>query len=158
MLKALESATGERLPFNMPDFFEGTCQACGIFETRSGKTKRRFSATVEGYWQNGIFYMDEEFTFSDGAYEHRTWKLKFDKDGTFSADCADVPSPASGFYGENSAHLNYTFRLRHNGKSYNVKFADTFTKLADDLVINRAIMAKWGFTLGHVTIVFRKQV
>jgi hypothetical protein len=158
MLNALENTKDKKLPFSMPDFFEGICQAFGIFETRSGETKRRFSATVEGYWQNDIFYLDEEFVFSDGAHEHRTWKLKFNSDGTFSADCVDVPSPASGYYGDDTAHLSYKFKLRHKGKSYNVKFADTFAKLADDLVINRTIMTKWGITLGHVTIVFRKQI
>ncbi|MGI9371988.1 MAG: DUF3833 family protein [Hyphomicrobiales bacterium] len=156
MLKAVEGPVFVERDFHFPDYFEGSSEASGFFEDRSGRIKRRFVAQVEGYWQDDVFVLDEVFTFCDGERDHRTWMLKFADDRTFAADCIDVHAPANGHHSQNTAHLTYAFKLRRKGKTYNVDFCDTFTKLDDDTVINRAIMSKWGITLGHVTIVFNK--
>ncbi len=156
MLQLVDGPEFVECDFHFPDYFEGLSEARGLFEDRSGRIKRRFVARVEGYWQDDVFVLDEVFTFCNGERDHRTWMLKFGENGAFSADCLDVPAPAEGHHGKNEAHLSYAFKLRHNNKTFNVDFSDTFTKLDDETVINRAIMSKWGITLGHVTIVFSK--
>ena len=41
-------------------------------------------------------------------------------------------------------------------KVYNVKFDDWMFLMDDEVMLNRAVMSKWGFRLGEVTLAFRK--
>jgi hypothetical protein len=41
-------------------------------------------------------------------------------------------------------------------KVYNVKFDDWMFLIDDEVMRNRAVMSKWGFRLGEVTLSFRK--
>ena len=144
--------------FDFTGIFLGQSSAEGLFEDRKGRVKRRFSVDINGYWQDEKFFLDESFVFDDGETDKRLWKLTFSDDGTFAADCPDAPEPGAGVLQPGSAVLKYKFDLKHNGKTYRVDFVDTFVPLGADTVINRAIMSKWGITLGQVTIVLKKAV
>ena len=69
--------------FNMAEYFEGRTRAWGLFETVTGKVKKSFVADIEGRWDDDDFLLEEDFTFSDGEKETRTWRLQFNDDGSF---------------------------------------------------------------------------
>jgi len=51
----------------------------------------------------------------------------------------------------------YTLALPVNGKIYHVNFDDWMYLHDDKTLVNRAVMSKFGFRLGEVTLFFRKK-
>ena len=56
----------------------------------------------------------------------------------------------------NALNWRYTLALPVGRKVYNVKFDDWMFLMDDEVMLNRAVMSKWGFRLGEVTLEFRK--
>ena len=57
----------------------------------------------------------------------------------------------------NAFRWQYTMALPVDGKVYEVQFDDWMYLQADGVLLNRAKMSKFGFTLGEVTIAFQKK-
>lgn len=142
--------------FNMAEYFEGRTRAWGLFETITGKVKKSFVADIEGRWDGTDFLMEEDFTFSDGEKETRTWRLKFDADGSFRASCADTPTPGKGVIKDMRGDLKYSMALNVGGRKVMLSFSDLFYQVDEYTVINRAKVKKFGIPVGQVLISFRK--
>lgn len=148
---------GFRSPvFSMSDYFEGRTRAWGMFETITGKVKKSFVADIEGHWDGDTFLLEEDFTFSDGEKETRTWQLKFDDDGSFQASCADTPTPGKGVMNAMRGDLTYSMALRVGGRKMMLSFSDLFYQIDEHTVLNRAKVKKFGIPVGQVLISFRK--
>ncbi len=48
-------------------------------------------------------------------------------------------------------------RLEIGGRNIKVRFDDRMYRLDGDVVVNRAVVSKWGFRLGEVTLFFMRQ-
>ena len=142
--------------FNMAEFFEGRTRAWGMFETITGKVKKSFVADIEGRWDGDEFLLEEDFTFSDGGKDARTWRLSFKEDGSFQASCADTPSPGKGFATARRGDLAYSMALDVGGKKMMLSFSDLFYQIDAHTVLNRAKVKKFGIPVGQVLISFRK--
>ena len=142
--------------FNMAEYFEGRTRAWGLFETVTGRVKKSFVADIEGRWDGGDFLMEEDFTFSDGEKETRTWRLKFNADGSFRASCADTPTPGKGVIKDMRGDLKYAMALNVGGRKVMLSFTDLFYQIDQHTVINRAKVKKFGIPVGQVLISFRK--
>lgn len=147
---------GVRAETLLPDFFEGRSQAWGMFEDPFGNVKRTFTAQIEGLWEEDVFVLDERFQFSDGKQDHRTWRLKYLPDGTFTAECKETVSPGTGRVVQDGCVLAYRFRLAIGARTITVKFNDLFRLLDDDTLINRSKVSKWGVPIGQVVAAFRR--
>ena len=142
--------------FNMADYFEGRTRAWGLFETITGKVKKSFVADIDGRWNGDDFLLEEDFTFSDGEKETRTWRLKFSDDGSFRASCADTPTPGNGMIKDRRGDLAYSMAVNVGGRRVMLSFADLFYQIDENTVINRAKVKKFGIPVGQVLISFRK--
>ncbi len=142
--------------FNMAEYFKGRTRAWGMFETITGKVKKSFVADIDGHWDDGVFLMEEDFTFSDGEKETRTWCLQFGDDGSFEAICSDTPSPGKGMMNASGSELNYSMSVRVGGKKMMLSFSDLFYQIDETTVLNRAKVKKFGIPVGQVLIAFRK--
>ena len=138
------------------DYFDGTIDAWGMFQDRSGKVVKRFHVLIEASWQGDTGTLDEQFTYSDGTTQRRVWRLTKHADGRYTGRADDVVGEAEGQESGNALRWNYTLRLPVDGKEYEVQFDDWMFLVDERVMLNRATMSKFGITLGEVLLSFTK--
>jgi hypothetical protein len=155
----IEQYASEKPALELSQFFEGTLDAWGVFQKRSGLVARRFHVEIQASWKNkDEGTLDEHFTYDDGEKQRRIWTLKRQADGTWQGTADDVVGMATGRVSGNALHWTYVLRLPVDGKEYLVDFDDWMWQLDADSMMNRSAMSKFGVDLGEVTLFFRKRV
>lgn len=155
----IEQYANEKPTLELSQFFDGTLDAWGVFQKRSGLVARRFHVEIQASWKNkDEGTLDEHFTYSDGEKQRRIWTLKRQPDGTWQGTADDVVGGATGRVSGNALHWTYVLRLPVDGKEYLVDFDDWMWQLDSDSMMNRSTMSKFGVDLGEVTLFFRKRV
>lgn len=155
MLQRSPNLTTEKpLRFLFPEFFDGRTKAHGFFESFSGKVKRRFSAEIDGGWENGRFQLAEQFRFCDGSSEERVWILSPLNDGTYSASCEDIASPTQIIHKANTATMSYRIAMSVANRSVVLHFSDLFVMVSPTEVLSRAHISKWGLPVGRIVASF----
>jgi Protein of unknown function (DUF3833) len=147
----------EKPEFDLKQYFNGELTAHGLFTDRSGKVVRRFVVQMKCAWQGDEGVLDEDFTYSDGKKERRIWRLKKGENGRYTGTADDVVGQATGQAAGNAFQWNYTLRLPVDGTTYEVKFDDWMFQMDERVMLNKAVMSKWGFKLGEVTLSFYKK-
>ena len=142
---------------DLKTYFNGELEAHGIFTDRSGRVQRRFVVLMTGTWQGNQGTLDERFTYSDGATERRVWRLTDEGNGRWSGRADDVVGVAEGRAAGNALNWRYTLRLPVDGKTYEVQFDDWMYLMDERVMLNKAVMSKFGFRLGEVTLSFYKK-
>ena len=153
----LADYAAEKPVLDMRQYFNGTIDAYGVFTNRSGKVLKRFTVVMTCSWQGDTGVLDEAFTNSDGTKERRIWTLKRSTDGIYVGTAADVVGEARGEEKGNAFRWNYTLNLPMDGKTIEVQFDDWMYLMSDKVMLNRAVMSKFGFKLGEVTLSFVKR-
>jgi hypothetical protein len=141
---------------DLKSYFNGELIAHGIFTDRAGKVARRFTVQMTGTWQGNEGTLDERFTYSDGKTERRVWRLTDLGNGRWRGRADDVVGEATGLASGNALNWAYTLRLPVGDKVYEVQFDDWMFLMDERVMLNRAIMSKFGIRLGEVTLAFRK--
>ena len=147
----------EKPVLDLKRYFDGELVAHGIFTDRSGKVARRFVVQMTGRWQGNQGELDERFTYSDGKTERRVWRLTDEGGGRWSGRADDVVGVAEGLAAGNALNWRYTLRLPVDGKVYEVQFDDWMYLIDERVMLNKAVMSKFGFRLGEVTLSFTKK-
>ena len=142
---------------DMQSYFNGKLDAWGIFQDRSGAIVKRFTVVMDCQWAGDIGTLNEDFSYSDGSKQKRIWTLKKVGNDQFTGTAADVIGEARGQVSGNTLHWNYVLALPVDGSVYNVDFEDTMVLMDDKIMLNRAIMRKFGVELGSVTLSFTKR-
>lgn len=137
-------------------YFNGEVVAHGIFTDRSGKVVKRFTVLMKCTWNAEDGVLDETFTYSDGTSSKRVWRMKKQADGRYTGTADDVVGEAHGQVAGNAFQWNYTLRLPVGDKVYEVKFDDWMYLMDERVMLNRAVMSKFGIRLGEVTLAFHK--
>jgi hypothetical protein len=68
-----------------------------------------------------------------------------------------VVGAASGQTAGNAFNWKYTLALPVDGKVYEVQFDDWMYLMDDKVMLNKAVMSKFGIRLGEVTLAFTKR-
>ena len=151
----------EKPALDLQAYFNGEFTAHGIFTDRSGKVVRRFTVAMTGSWSGDSGTLDERFTYSDGKTERRVWHLtKLPGDGAttrYIGRADDVVGEAVGVASGNALNWTYTLRLPVDDKVYEVQFDDWMYLMDQRVMLNKAVMSKYGVKLGEVTLSFYKQ-
>ena len=148
----------EKPSLELPNFFNGTIDAWGIFQKRSGEVARRFNVEIQATWVSpNEGTLDERFVYSDGELQRRVWTLKRQADGTWQGTADDVVGVATGRVSGNALRWTYVMRLPVDGKEYLVNFDDWMWQMDESSMMNRSTMSKFGIDLGEVTLFFRKR-
>ena len=147
----------EQPVLELRDYFDGTLDAWGMFQDRSGKVVKRFHVVIEASWQGAVGTLDERFTYSDGSTQRRVWTLTRLGEGRYTGRADDVVGEASGEAAGNALRWRYVLALPVDGKVYNVDFDDWMFLMDDKVMLNRSVMSKFGFRLGEVTLSFVKR-
>lgn len=137
-------------------YFDGRVMAHGIFTDRSGKVVRRFVVTMDRSWQGDVGTLDETFVYSDGKRDKRIWRLVRHEGGRYSGTAADVVGTAEGQAAGNAFRWRYTLALPVDGRVIDVQFDDWMFLVDERVMLNRAVMSKFGVRLGEVLLSFTK--
>ena len=151
-------AYAKELPrLTVEQYFNGTLDAHGMFQDRSGKVIKRFVVTMRCTWQGDTGTLDEDFIYADGTKQKRVWTLKKTADGRFTATAPDVIGTAQGIVAGNALRWKYVLALPVDGKIINVDMEDWMFLIDENVMLNRTAMSKYGVGLGSVTISFTRR-
>ncbi len=142
---------------DLKTYFNGELVAHGLFTDRSGKVVRRFLVQMTGTWKGQQGELDERFTYSDGQTERRGWRLTDQGGGRWLGRADDVLGDAVGLAAGNALNWQYTLKLPLDGKVVEVQFDDWMYLMDDKVMLNKAVMSKFGIRLGEVTLSFYKK-
>lgn len=147
----------EKPTLDLQQYFNGTLDAWGIFQDRSGKVVKRFAVVMRATWDGDVGTLDEDFTYSDGSKQKRVWTLRKVAPDRYIGTAPDVVGEAVGTTAGNVLHWEYVLALPVDGTVYNVKFSDWMYLMDERVMLNRAAMSKFGVHLGDVTLSFAKR-
>lgn len=148
---------GEKPLLDLRQYFNGDLVAHGIFTDRSGKVVRRFVVQMTGSWQGNQGVLDERFTYSDGKTERRVWRLTDLGNGRYEGRADDVVGVAQGRAAGNALNWRYTLALPVEGRVWEVQFDDWMFLVDERVMLNKAVMSKFGIRLGEVTLAFQRK-
>jgi Protein of unknown function (DUF3833) len=147
----------EKPVLELDRYFNGTLDAWGMFTDRSGRVVKRFTVVMVCTWNGDTGTLDEDFTYSDGSREKRVWTIRKLGGGRYLGTAADVVGEALGTAAGNALNWRYVLDLKAGEQRYHVDFDDWMVLMDDEVMLNRAVMSKFGITLGEVTLSFRKR-
>ena len=136
------------------EYFLGNVRAWGIFQGRSGVVKRQFTATMNGSFDGGDFILNENFNWNDGEKQNRKWTIKKIDNHNYEGTAADVVGVAKGHSYGSAFKFEYNLLIPFKGKKIKVRFDDWIFKQDEKVAINRAIVTKFGFKVGELTVFF----
>ncbi len=142
---------------DIQNYFNGTLDAHGMFQDRSGEVVKRFVVVMRCTWNGDIGVLDEDFVYSDGTKQKRVWTLKKTGPGRFSATAPDVIGEAEGIVSGNALRWRYVLALPVDGKIINMDMDDWMFLIDDKVMLNRTAMSKFGVNVGNVTLSFTKR-
>jgi hypothetical protein len=157
----VQSYSAEKPKLDLAQYFNGNVDGWAVVTDRSGKVMKRFTVAIKCSWKgtgdDAVGTLDEDFTYSDGKKERRVWTIKKAPGGKYIGTAADVVGEAIGNAAGNALNWKYTLALPVDGKVYNVQFDDWLWLVDDKVLLNKAVMSKFGFKLAEVTISFTKR-
>ena len=142
--------------FDLFAYFDGQTKAWGMFQDRFGKVKRRFSVDIAGQIEGERLTLDESFLYDDGETQRRVWTIERMDQHHFEGTADDVVGVAHGKAYGNALNWRYDLLLEVDQRQWQVSFNDWMFLQDDKVLINRAKVSKYGFTLGEVTLFFLK--
>ncbi len=145
---------------DLKTYFNGRLMAHGMFVKRGGEVARRFKVTMDATWQqeNGVWVgtLDEAFDYDDGEKQRRVWTLRELQPGVYEGTASDVVGKAKGRSSGHALNWHYTLTLPVGNDRYDVQFDDWMHLIDDKVMLNKAVMSKFGFQLGEVFLSFYK--
>jgi len=138
-------------------YFDGTVDAWGQFEDRSGKVVKRFIVEIRGRVEGERLTLDEDFRYSDGATQKRVWTIERQPGGRYTGTAGDVIGQAAGEAAGNALRWRYVLALEVDGRTWHVDFDDWMYLQDERVMLNRSVMSKFGIRLGEVIIAFRRR-
>ena len=142
----------EQPALELPRFFTGTLDGWGMFQDRSGRVLRRFTVVIRAQWVGDTGTLDEEFQWSDGQRQRRVWTLREEAPSRFVGTADDVVGQARGVVSGNALNWKYVLALPIDGRVVDVDFDDWMYLVDERVMLNRAVMSKFGVRLGEVTL------
>lgn len=142
------------------NYFAGKTKAYGQFQDRSGMVLRRFEVDIVGTIneQGNTLTLEEDFIYNDGEKQRRVWVITRTADNQYVGTAGDVVGEAQGFVAGNALNWAYTLDLPYKDSSIHVQFDDWMYLHNDDVMLNRALVKKFGFRVGEVTLFFSKKL
>jgi len=156
MLKRVDDKAGFAPALDLARWFAGRTMASGLFEDRFGRLKRSFVVDVAGAPSANGITLEEDFRYDDGQVERRVWRIETLPGGRFTGTAADVAGLAEGAVEGRTARMSYTLMVPVNGRRIAMRFNDRMVLMPDDTLLASARVSKFGLTIGHVFIAFRK--
>jgi len=94
----------------LEEFFKGTTHAYGKFSAINGK-KREFRVLLNGKWNGKTLVLREDFFYTDGERDVKTWRFTKTSANTYSGTREDVQGTTTVKVNGNTAKFSYTVDL-----------------------------------------------
>lgn len=153
----VERYRDERPAMDLQRYFNGTIDAWGMFQDRSGKVVKRFYVRIDARWNGDTGVLDEHFEYSDGTRGRRVWTLTRLDANRYRGTADDVVGEAIGEVQGNALRWRYVLKLDVDGRTWEVDFDDWMYMIDDQVMLNRSVMSKFGIRLGEVILSFRRR-
>ena len=150
------SYTKNKPEFVFEEFFSGPLCAWGTVKKDNGELLRKFIAKINAYEENGFTVLDEVFMFNDGEKQLRLWKFSQQND-QLNGTAGDVVGNATGKSYGDSLHLEYVLAINSDGSEWHINMDDWLHLIDQNTLMGTTQMSKFGFDLGRIDIVIRKQ-
>lgn len=146
---------------NLEEFFHGRLVAQGQFQDVFGTVRRRFDVAITGDWDGTRLRLVEDFVYEDSSTEQRIWTLTKTGPDNWTGTAPGVIGTATGVERGDTFNWRYTIDLPVPDASgametVRVTFDDWMWLTADNRLLNRAYMRRFGVDVGDVTINFEK--
>ncbi|MGM0677728.1 MAG: DUF3833 domain-containing protein [Pseudomonadota bacterium] len=147
----------DRTPaLDLEAYFDGPVKAWGLFQDRFGTVHRQFTVDIQGRVEGDELILEEDFLYDDGEKDRRVWRLKRLDAQHYEGRADDVEGAAKGKLCGQAFNFTYVLRLPIGGRIWRVNFDDWMFMHEDGVLVNRAVMSKFGIRLGDVTLFFRR--
>ena len=154
----LEDFAESKPVLQLEDYFNGRCQAWGIFEDRRGNIKRQFAVEILGQWDGSELIIHEDFRFVGGGTDRRVWNIRKTRSDTYEGVAEGVIGIAKGRVCGQAFRWRYRFALSVGKRRIKIDFDDWMFLQPDGVLINRATMRKFGFVVGRVWLFFHRNL
>lgn len=130
----------------------GHSVAEGMFINALTGGETKFKADINGTWTNNVLTLVEDFTYTDGTTERKTWRLTKTGEGRYSGTREDVIGEAAVFQDGNAVRLDYEVTLSTGLGGIDVRFRDLMYLNEDGSISNTATVSKLGLRIGRVAL------
>ncbi len=151
-----ENFAGREPRLVLEDYFVGQSKAWGIFEDRFGNLRRQFTVDIKGFVEDDVLVLEEDFLFDDGEVDRRVWRIRRTGENTYEGQADDVIGVANGSAFGNALNWTYLVDLKIGEGTTRVRFNDWLFLQDDEVLVNRAIVTKFGIRIGELAIFFRR--
>lgn len=141
----------------LEEALKGRTLGDGVFVNSFTGSETKFSVVIDGTWDGKELTLVEDFTYSDGLQERKTWRLTKTADGVYSGVREDVIDTANVRQDGNGVRLDYLVTLSTGLGDIDVRFQDLLYLNADGSIANEAVVSKFGLRVGRVAITMRPQ-
>lgn len=145
-------------PLVLERWFSGKTIGEGVVSVPIAGLERRFCVVTQGRARGGNFILVEDFVYSDGERERKTWVFTRFAGGRYVGRREDVVGDAAVWQDGEVVRLSYDIELRdkRGGLPTRLHFNDIISLDPDGLAVNTASIALFGLPIGDARVVFRK--
>lgn len=136
-------------------WFTGSSTATGRFTAING-VRRTFTVRLQGHWNGKVLTLREDFLFSDGTKDRKTWIFRKTGPGRYVGTREDVVGETEMTITGNVARFSYLVRLTGDPKEKPVRFHDRMEFRSDGTVLNTALVTKYGIPVARTVVEFSK--
>ncbi|MEJ2513979.1 MAG: DUF3833 domain-containing protein [Gammaproteobacteria bacterium] len=154
----VEDYAGNTPRLDLTEYFNGPLTGWGIVQDRNGNLSRSFRVDMVGRWEGDQGVLDEDFYWSDGEFQERTWRFNRVDEHTYTGTAGDVVGEATGKAYGNVLRWSYVLELDLDGDKVEVTLDDWMYLVEEDVLVNRSQIRKFGIHFGDVIIFFHKGV
>lgn len=141
----------------LEDALKGRTLGDGVFVNSFTGGETKFSVVIDGTWDGKVLTLVEDFTYSDGTQDRKTWRLTKTAEGVYAGSREDVIDTADVRQDGNGVRLDYYVTLSTGIGDIDVRFQDLLYLNADGSIANKAVVSKFGLRVGRVDITMRPQ-
>ena len=141
----------------LEEALKGRTLGDGVFVNTFTGGETKFSVVIDGAWDGKVLTLVEDFTYSDGTQDRKTWRLTKTADGLYAGSREDVIDTADVRQDGNGVRLDYYVTLATGLGDIDVRFQDLLYLNPDGSIANKAVVSKFGLRVGRVDITMRPQ-
>jgi hypothetical protein len=154
--RTVKTFEGTTPRFQPEQYFDGHVKAWGFSENRWGSVSQRFSADFHGESHGDSLTMHETLRYEDGRVEERDWTIRRTGNHRYTIEASDMVGTGTGKAYGRAVRWNYYLDVNVGGGTYTFWFDDWMILQTDRVMMDRAVISKWGLTLGRAYIYFLK--
>lgn len=139
----------------LESYFTGKTKATGSFSAING-VKRQFDVDLTGKWNGKTLTLREDFTYSDGERDTKTWRFTKIGPGLYTGTREDVIGQTRVEIEGKVAKFNYIVNLGTAAKPNKVHFYDRMELKPDGTLVNTAWVTKYLLPVAKTTVIFKR--